>query len=123
MNGTQSGRTASAAPARSSGNRLVVTESTAMSVYYATILATIPLAVADAVVVTLPPLALWPNQWICMICKRASGSYVDGTVKIQDADDNGVANFISDACTATGDFVLVYNHDGQAAFIMKELTT
>lgn len=123
MNGTQEGRSASAARARASGNRLLVTAANAMSVYYATILATIPLADANSYVVTLPPLALWPNQWICMICKRATGSYVDGTVKIQDADDNGVANFISDAATATGDFVLVYNHDGQAAFIMKELTT
>lgn len=123
MQGHQTGRAASVAPPRASGGRKALTASGTLAATDRTVLATIPLAAADNVVITLPPLALWPNSTILVVGKRASGSYVNGTVVVQDQDDNGIANYTSAAMTATGDYVLVYNHDGHAVVELNELTT
>lgn len=65
-----------------------ITEATTLKPYQRRVLATIPLASANAYAITLPHLSEVPNGAVFLIrFVRASGSYVDGTVTVQDQDE------------------------------------
>lgn len=102
---------------------LAVDEATQLEGGQNVIEATIPLASANSYAITLPPVASCPWQRFLVWAKRATGSYVDGGVTLQDADDNSVANFASDAMTATNDYVYVENVGGRFWRLVAEVTT
>jgi len=105
------------------GSVLKVTAATTLEPHQTVVKAIIPLAAADSYVINLPKVAEGENREYFIFAVRAAGSYVDGTVRVQDQDDGIAADYISDPMTATGDHVLVKNLAGRLYRQIVELTT
>lgn len=110
-----SGRDQSAGRPRS-GRLKKVTASVTLANDENRVLAIIPLT--GTVTITLPPVADAADINFTVFAKRAEGVYVDGVVKLQDQDDNGLANYASNDLTATGDYIHIANCGG---FFWKEI--
>lgn len=101
-----------------------ITEATTLTGGQTRVDVTIPLATADDYAITLPPVAECAGREFVFRGIRASGSYVDGAVTIQDQDDSILASDIaSDPMTATNDYVVVANRGGLFWVITEEVTT
>lgn len=89
------------------------------------VLVIIPLATADDYDITLPPVASCPGRRFVFVCKRATGSYVDGGVRVVDQNDGWVVdNLTNDKMTvATTDYWVVDNIEGLFWAQVSEITT
>lgn len=72
------------------------------------VICTIPLADADSVTLTLPPVGQMRGKTVQVHFIRASGEYVDGEGALQDNDDGLTAQSFT-AFTNAGDWIAVYS--------------
>ena len=82
----------------------------------------IPAAVGDAYAVTLPPVEQCAGLDFFVYGLRAAG-YSNGTVVVQDANDNITTDIASDSMTANYDYVAIHNWGGKLWVIEYEKTT
>lgn len=85
--------------------------------------AIIPLLVADAYIITLPPVGSCAGEKFFIHGIRASGTYSGGTVGVDDQDDNLDTDVSSDDITTSHDYVVVENFAGKLWTITPEKTT
>jgi hypothetical protein len=105
------------------GTVLKVEEATTLLPHQTVVKAVIPLADANSYAITLPKVADGENREFVIFGIRASGSYVDGVVTVQDADDGIADNYASSDLTANGDHVVVKNFAGRFYREIVERTT
>lgn len=82
------------------------------------VVATIPLASANNVVITLPALGICPDKRFTIVAIRAAGQYVDGTVTVV-----GAGSYAPAALTASGDYHVADNVSGLAWVTKVEVST
>lgn len=85
------------------------------------VIAEIPLAAADSYVIKLPPISDTVGQRYSLYGRRATGSYVDGEVTVDDHGDGGLS--ATDGMTATGDHLCLEPFMGLLWKTVYDVTT